>query len=82
MLGLCDRWQRDTVRCQPIMEVQIEQGCATEFLYEEKMAPTDIHQYLLNVCRDQSVDVSTLRQWVVRFNSDSGSPLLAQECGT
>jgi len=45
------------------------------------MAPTDIHLHLLNVYGDQTVGMSTMRQWVVRFSSDlndSGSPLLVQ----
>ena len=33
------------------------------------MAPTDIHQLLLNVDGDQIVDVSTVSQWVVHFSS-------------
>ena len=41
--------------------------------YEAKVcnwiAPNDIHQWLLNVYRDQTVDVSAARQWVVRFSS-------------
>ena len=51
------------------------------FLHVEKMAPTDIHQCLLNVSGDQTVDVSTVKQWVVCFSSsdsDSGSPPLVQ----
>ena len=32
------------------------------------MASTDIHQHLLNVSGDPIVDVSTARQWVVRFS--------------
>ena len=41
------------------------------------MAPIDIHQLLQNVYRDQTVDVSTVRQWVVHFSSvDSDSGLL------
>ena len=36
------------------------------------MAPTDIHQHLMNVSGDQTVDVSTVKQWVVHFsNGDS-----------
>ena len=35
----------------------------------EKTAPTDIHQYLLNVNADQTVAVSTVRQCVVHFSS-------------
>ena len=43
------------------------------------MAPIDIHGHLLNICRDQTVDVSTVKQWVVYFSSgnsdsDNGSP--------
>ena len=41
----------------------------------KKMTHTDIHR-LLNIYGDQTVDVSTVRQWVVHFssgNSDSGS---------
>jgi len=56
-----------------------EEKCATEFLHAEKMAPTDIHWHLLNVCRDQPVDlstVSTVRRWMGSFsssNTESGS---------
>jgi len=45
------------------------------------MTPADIHQHLLNLSEDQTVGVSTVRQWAVNFssgNSDSGSPLLVQ----
>ena len=55
-------------------------SCVTEFLHVEKMALIDLH-HLLNCSGDQTVDVSTLRQWVVRFssgNSNSGSLLLVQ----
>ncbi|MEQ5146202.1 hypothetical protein ABN231_18065, partial [Proteus mirabilis] len=42
---------------------------------QKKIVPTDIYQHLLNVGGDQTVDVSTVRQWVVCFSSgDSGSP--------
>jgi len=47
----------------------------------EKMAPTDIHQCLLNVDGKQRVAVSTVRWWMVHFSSgdsDCGSPLLVQ----
>ncbi len=46
------------------------QRCVTEFCQAEKMAPTDIHQHLLNVSGDQTVDVSTVRQWMTCFSSD------------
>jgi len=51
------------------MELCMKQRCVTEFLYAEKIAPTDIHWCLLNIYGDQTVDVSTARQWVVRFSS-------------
>ena len=43
-------------------EVRMEQRGATEFLHMEKLAPNDIHQCLLNVYKDQTVDLSTERQ--------------------
>lgn len=42
------------------VEVFTAQRCATEFLHEENMAPTDIHWLLLNAYGDQTVDVSTV----------------------
>ena len=51
------------------MEVRMKQRCVTEFLHAEKLAPTDIHQCLLNVSGDQTVDVSTVRRWLVCFSS-------------
>ena len=53
--------------------------CATEFLHAEKTAPIDIYQYFLNLYGDQTVSVSTVRQWVVRFSwGDNGSPPLVK----
>ena len=63
------------------IEVRMKERCGIEFLHVEKMAPTDFHGCLLNIYGDQAVDVSTVRQWVVCFSSDSndsGSPLLVQ----
>jgi len=42
-----------------------------DLLYREKMAPTDIHLHLLNVCRDQTLDVRTMSWWAVCFTSDN-----------
>ena len=39
------------------IEVQKEQRGATQFLHVEKMAPSGIHQCLLNAYGDQLVDV-------------------------
>jgi len=63
------------------MEVHMKKRHRIEFLHVEKMAPTDIHQHLLDVYGDQAVDVSTVRQWMVSFrsgNRDSVSFLLMQ----
>jgi len=51
------------------MEVLMKQRCILEFLHMEKMAPTDIHEHLLNFYGDQTVIVSTVRQLVMHFIS-------------
>ena len=63
------------------MEVHMKQRCVIEFLQMEKNSSTDIHQCLLNIYGDQTVDVSTARLWVVHFSSsdsDNGSPPMVQ----
>ena len=47
------------------MEVCMKQRYGIVLLCEQKMAPSDIHQCLLNVCGDWTVDVSSVRWWVV-----------------
>ena len=72
--GQCDKMASD-------MKVCMKQRCAIEFLHVEKIAPTDIHWCLLKVSGDQTVDVSTVRWWVMccsSGDSGSGSALLAQ----
>jgi len=44
------------------VEAHVKQTCVIEFFSTEKMAPSDIHQCLLNVYGDQTVDVSRVRQ--------------------
>jgi len=51
------------------MDTGRKQRGAAQFLHVEKIAPIDIHQYLLNVYGDQTVDVSTVRRCVVCFSS-------------
>ena len=48
------------------MEVHAKHRCVIELLHAEKRkaTPTDIHQHLLNIYGDQTVDASTVRQWV------------------
>ena len=50
-------------------EICRKQGLVIEFLHEEEMGSTDIHRHLLRVGGDQTVDVSTVRWWVVCFSS-------------
>jgi len=38
-------------------------------MYGKKMAPMEVHQCLLNVHGDQTVDMSAVRQSVVHFSS-------------
>ena len=60
-------------------EVHMKQRCITEFLPAVKIAPNGIDRCLLNVSGDQTVDLSTVREWVVCFSSgDSGSTLLVK----
>ena len=59
--------QSDMMACD--MEVHMKQRCVTEFFHAETIASTDIHGNLLNVSGDKTVDVTTVRQWVVHFNS-------------
>ena len=77
-LLLCDRWQQwGSLKKRYLTWKRIWSKGVTEFLRAENMAPIDTHQRLLNVYGDQTADVSTVRQWMVRFSSgDSGSPPL------
>ena len=62
------------------IRVHMKQRCINEFLHVGKMAPTDIHQHLLNGCGDQTVDMSTWGSgWYFSAgDSNSGPPLLVQ----
>jgi len=51
------------------MEACLKQRCGVEFLHAEKIAPTDVHECLLNISGDETVDLSTVRWWVVCFSS-------------
>jgi len=61
------RWQSD--RMASDMEGRVKQRCVIEFLHAVTVAPTDIHQHLLNVDGVQTVDVSRVKWWVVHFSS-------------
>ena len=43
------------------MGVHLKQRGGIEFLHVEKMMPIDIHQHLVNVYEDQTVDAGTVR---------------------
>lgn len=68
-LLLCDRQQQKGSLTECQTEVRTKQKHTTELLHGEKVAPTDIHQHLLNADRDQTADASSLRWWAVCFSS-------------
>jgi len=63
------------------MEAYTKKWCVTEFLNEEKMAPIDIHWHLLNIYRDQIVNVSTVDGAFSSGNSNKkGKPRCGWPC--
>ncbi|XP_033608726.1 protein GVQW3-like [Cryptotermes secundus] len=50
------------------IQVRTKQICVIEFLTAEQISPIDIHRRLLKVYGDDTVNVSTLRRWLVCFN--------------
>ena len=75
---LYNRWQEkgQIERMVSNMQVHTRQRCVTEFILMENTAPIDIQQHLLNVSRDQTVNVSTVRWWVLRFSNGNNGSLL------
>jgi len=66
ILLTCDKGQeRSSLTWKRVMK----QRSVTEFFHVGKITLTDIHQHLLNVSGDQTVDVNTVRWWVVCFSS-------------
>jgi hypothetical protein len=53
------------------------QTCVNELLHVERIEPVDIRLCLLNVYGDQTVDVSKVRPWMVRFSSGTGQAQLS-----
>jgi len=49
----------------------MKQKYVIEFLHEEKIAPIDIRQYLLNAYGGLILDVSTVSVWVMCFRNDT-----------
>ena len=64
---LYDGWQGEADKMACDMEMNMKQRCAIS-PYRKKMAPTDIHQYLLNIYGGQTVDMKTMRHgwWTIR----------------
>lgn len=76
----CDRGSREESDTRAShMEVHMKESSINEFHHVEKIVPSDIYQCLLNVDRNQTVHVSTVKQWATCFCSGvSGSLLLVQ----
>ena len=51
------------------MDVRQKQKYGIEFLNAEEVQPIEIHKRLVNVHGNETVDVSTVRRWVLRFQS-------------
>ena len=67
--------ERQSDKMASDMGVCTRQRGVTKFLHAGKIAPTDIHQCLLNISGEQSVDVGDeFQQWQQR----QWSPLLVQ----
>ena len=60
-------------KMMPDVKLCMKQRCGTEFIHAEKMASINVHQHLLNISGDQTVDVSTVRLWVVYFSSSNSA---------
>jgi len=60
----------------------MKQGCIIEFLHAEKMAPTDIHWFLLNSGREHSEAVGGAFQqwWQWQWVSFSGADFYKHTC--
>ena len=52
---------RSTGRVKFFLSIDVSLNSSTQ----KKMAPTDIHLHLLNSDGDQTMDVSTVRQWCI-----------------
>ena len=77
MLLLCYRWQHRSSLTKWHLTVKCtwSKGVSLNSSTQKKIAHVDNHWCLLNVYGNQTVGVSTLRQWTVHFSSgNSGSP--------
>ena len=82
ILLLCYRWQQSNsmTKWHQTWKCILDKSVSLNS-FMQKTAPFDTHWCLLNIYGDQTVDVSTVRRWVVCFSSgdsDSVSPPLVQ----
>ena len=68
VLQMAAEGQSDTMVSD--VEVHTKQRCVIKFFHGEKMAPTDIPLHLVSVYGEQTVNVSTLRWWVMHYSSE------------
>ena len=70
-----DKWQHrgNLTECCLTCKCLWSKAVSLNFSMHKKMALTDIHQYLLNVDGEQTVDVSIARQWVLHISSGDNS---------
>jgi len=47
-------------------DVWFKQRTVIEFLFTKKIKPVDIHRRLLMVYENETLDVSSVRRWVLR----------------
>jgi len=72
VLLMCDRWQQDSLTEWSLTWMCVwNKSVSTKFLYMEKIVPVGIHQLMLNVYGEQTMDVSTARWCMVHFCNDN-----------
>mgnify|MGYP003415101186 FL=1 len=72
-LAICFQSKVISERMEVISCAKFKQRAVIEFLVAEGCEPIEIHRRLLNVFGNETVDVSTVRRWVLRAkNSDRG----------
>jgi len=69
---LCDRWQQrgSQTKWSLTWKYVVNKDVELNSSMQRKITPIDIHQHLLKVHRDQTVDVNIVSLWVVFFSSD------------
>jgi len=77
-------WQKNGIWHGRVCEAKVKNWILPCKKKKKKKAPIDIHQYLVNIYEDQTVNVITVRKWVVHFSSDDSKvknkPRSRQQC--